>query len=219
MPPIHPMFADLSHYDDLQDIEKFKAAGFRGIVNKATEGPGMVDRTFGIRRPVALKAGIRYGAYHFLRPGNMQQQAEHFLNTIIDVTDLLLALDFEVKNISIEHVKEWMQVVHAKVGRWPVLYSYSAMLVQMLGTRKPDPFLAASRLWIAAYNTHPQWPTQIWPTYWAWQFTGDGNGPGPHTIPGVVLPGSRGLDVDSYEGGDPHFTGGTEAEFNAEWAS
>jgi lysozyme len=205
-PTINPRFVDLSHYDDLQDIGKVKAAGYLGIVNKVTEGPGMVDRTFAIRRPVVLGAGLKYGAYHFLRPGNLSAQAQHFLSQIGDPTGLLLAADWEVPGVSVADLKIFLQTVHDKIGRWPVVYSYASMLMEQLGSRHPDPLLAQCRLWIAAYNSHPYWPEQIWPKPWGWQFTGDGNGPGPKQIPGIVLPGSRGIDINSFDGSDDELT-------------
>jgi GH25 family lysozyme M1 (1,4-beta-N-acetylmuramidase) len=81
----------------------------------------------------------------------------------------------------------------------------------MFGTVRPDARFAQTRLWLAAYDTKPDWPRQIWPKYWAWQFTGDGNGPGPKQIPGIILPGSKGIDINSYDG--------TDDTLAAEWAA
>jgi hypothetical protein len=36
-----------------------------------------------------------------------------------------------------------------------------------------------------------------WPSARLWQFTGDGIGPKPHSIPGIV---GSGIDINSYEG-------------------
>jgi lysozyme len=215
---IIPKVVDLSHYDDLQDIQKVKAAGIVGIVNKASEGPGNVDPTFAIRRPVVLGAGMLYGAYHFLRPGNMAQQAAHFLQVVGDPTGLCLMADWEVPGVSPSDLKVWLAAIHERTGQWPAVYSYASMLLQQLGSTRPDPALAKCRLWVAAYSTHPNWPTQIWSMPWLWQFTGDGNGPGIHQIPGIVLPGSRGIDVDAYEGGDLHGTEHTDEQLRADWA-
>jgi lysozyme len=214
-----PKVVDLSHYDDLYDINQVKAAGIVGIVNKATEGPHVVDRTFSIRKPVVLGAGLKYGSYHFVRPGDMSQQVAHHLETIGDPADLMIMLDWEVTNVSVPAAREFVGIMKDKIGRWPVVYSYAAMLIEMLGTKKPDPVLANCKLWVAAYNNHPVWPTQIWSVPFLWQFTGDGNGNGPHQIPGIRLPGSRGIDVDAYEGGDSHATTHTDEELIAEWAA
>lgn len=208
---INPKFLDLSHYDDVQDgfagAVKF---GIRGIVNKATEGPGMVDKTFAIRRPVAAKAGLLYGGYHFLRPGDQDQAAAHFLETIRDPTGLLLMGDWEVPQVGVETARQWFGAVHDKVGRWPVCYSYAAMLMENFGT-KPDAMFSQMRVWVARYGDHPYWPTQIWPKAWGWQFTGDGNGPTPHNVPGIVLAGSKGIDINSYDG--------TDDQLMQEWAA
>lgn len=198
---IVPKFVDLSHYDDLQDIAKVKAAGILGIVNKATEGPGMVDKTFTIRRPVVGDAGMLYGAYHFVRPGNMAQQAAHFLEVVGDPTGLLLALDHEVAGVSLADAQEWLQIVHDRVGRWPVYYSYSAMLMQSFGARQ-SAFFSQVRLWLASYTATPRWPTEVWPSWWGWQYTGDSAGQPPHNVPGIVLEGGKGIDMNAFNGTD-----------------
>ncbi len=207
---INPKFVDLSHYDDLQDIAKVKAAGMIGVVNKASEGPGMVDTTYAIRKPMVLGAGMKYGGYHFLRPGDMEQQAAHYLNTMGDIAGLMLMGDWEVNTVSVEAAQQWFGAVKDKTGRWPVCYSYAAMLMEMFG-HGADAIFTQTRLWIACYSLKLYWPTQIWAKPWAWQFTGDGNGPQPHEIAGIVLPGSKGIDINSYDGSDDQII--------AEWAS
>ncbi|HEU5276189.1 MAG TPA: GH25 family lysozyme [Xanthobacteraceae bacterium] len=61
----NPVIVDLSHFDDVEDWDAVKAFGILGVINKASEGPGMVDKTYAIRRKPALNRGILYGAYHF----------------------------------------------------------------------------------------------------------------------------------------------------------
>jgi GH25 family lysozyme M1 (1,4-beta-N-acetylmuramidase) len=214
-----PKLVDLSHYDDLVNIQQVKEYGILGIVNKVSEGPGMVDVSYARRKPVVLGAGLQYGGYHFLRPGDMAYQAGHYLNAIGDVTNMMLMGDWEVASVTPQAAREWFGAVHDKTSRWPRLYSYSAMLMQLFGTRASDPVLAQCPLWLAAYNNHPLWPTQIWRWPDIWQFTGDGNGNGPHQVPGILLPGSRGIDIDAYEGGDAHATTHSDAELLASWAS
>lgn len=216
---IVPKLVDLSHYDKITDINAVKAAGILGIVNKASEGLGYKDDTYASRRKQAEAAGLKWGAYHFVRPGDQVAQAKFFLGLVGDPTGLMLMCDWEVPGVSVAAMKQFQQAVFDKVGRYPVLYSYGAMLIQMLGTKNPDATLAKMKLWLAAYNNHPMWPTQIWPVPEYWQFTGDGNGNGPHQIPGIVLAGSRGIDVDAYEGGDAHATTHTDAELLAGWAA
>lgn len=206
---INPKFVDLSHYDDLQDIDKVKTAGIVGIINKVTEGPGMVDKTFAIRRPVVLGAGLLYGAYHFLRPGDQVQHAEHYLNAVGDVTGLLPCGDWEDPKVSVEAATQWFGTVKDKIGRWPVCYSYASMLAEMFG-HKANAVFTQMRLWVARYGEAPYWPTQIWEKPWGWQYTDGKNGPQPHTIAGIILPGQPGIDINSYAGSDD--------QLRAEWS-
>jgi len=45
-----PVIVDLSRFDDVQDWNAVKDFGILGVINKATEGLGMIDKTFAIRR-------------------------------------------------------------------------------------------------------------------------------------------------------------------------
>jgi len=83
----NPVIVDISHFDDVQDWDRVKRFGILGVINKATEGPGMVDRTFAIRRKPAADHDILYGAYHFIRPGDPVAQADHFLDVVNSVDD------------------------------------------------------------------------------------------------------------------------------------
>src|SRR5262245_6576284 len=59
----NPVIVDLSHHDDVQDWDAVKAFGILGVINKATEGRGLVDTTYAIRRNPAREHGMLYGAY------------------------------------------------------------------------------------------------------------------------------------------------------------
>jgi GH25 family lysozyme M1 (1,4-beta-N-acetylmuramidase) len=52
----NPVIVDLSHFDDVQDWDLVRSFGILGVINKATEGPGMTDKTFAIRRKPAVIA-------------------------------------------------------------------------------------------------------------------------------------------------------------------
>ena len=98
----NPVIVDLSHFDDVTDWNAVKSFGILGVINKATEGPGMVDRTYAIRCKPARDHGLLYGSYHFLRPGDPIAQADHFLDVALAVDqpdDVLLALDHEDKKV------------------------------------------------------------------------------------------------------------------------
>src|SRR5271169_5513334 len=122
----NPVIVDLSHFDDVQDWNAVKEFGILGVINKATEGLGMIDKTFAIRRKPAADHGLLYGAYHFMRPGNPAAQADHFLEVVNSVDDsehLLLALDHEDRNVPLANAKQFLALVLEKAGRRAVLYS------------------------------------------------------------------------------------------------
>jgi len=204
----NPVIVDLSHFDDVQDWDAVKGFGILGVINKATEGPGMVDKTYAIRRKPTLDREILYGAYHFLRPGDPIAQADHFLDVALKVAqpdDLLLALDHEDRNVPLGDAKRWLQRVFDKTGRRAALYSGFLIKEQLQSGH--DPFLAEHRLWLSHFSTHPVCPPN-WAAPWIIQFTGDGEGPGPHAVPGISIDG--GIDLNHYDG--------TAEKLRGEWA-
>jgi GH25 family lysozyme M1 (1,4-beta-N-acetylmuramidase) len=204
----NPVIVDLSHHDDVQDWNAVKAFGILGVINKATEGLGVVDKTYAVRRKPASDRGILYGAYHFLRPGDPIAQADQFLKVALKVAnpdEILLALDHEDRRVKLDKAKQFLQRVLDKTGRRAVLYS-GFLIKEQLG-RRHDAFLAEHRLWLSHFSTKPKCPPN-WEAPWIIQFTGDGVGPQPHQVPGIRIPG--GIDLNHY--------GGTPEQLKAEWA-
>lgn len=208
------MVVDLSHYDNVgptpgtsstDGFKKAYAFGIRGVINKVTEGPGIVDKSFGWRRVAAEDAGMLYAAYHFIRPGNVAAQVESFLHEAEPDDELGLALDHEDDRVSLNAAQEFMELVHEKVGRYPSLYS-GFLIKQQLGTKKSK-FWSGIRLWLCHYSSRPTWPKATWDAPWLWQYTGDGSGPSPHNVPGIQISG--GLDINSFDG--------TEEELAKTW--
>ena len=205
---INPKVTDLSHYDDVDTNNEFMPAyrfGIRGVINKVSEGRWMQDHSFQWRRNPAKQAGMLYGGYHFLRPGNMKAQAEWFLSLCGNTDDLLLAGDHEDRNVDIDAAQQWFQYVHDRVGRWPALYS-GFLIKEQVGDADRA-FWSKIRLWLSHYSTRPSWPKSIWQKPWLWQYTGDGHGPLPHTVPGITPVGK--LDINSYDS--------TDTQLKAEW--
>lgn len=206
---IFPRVIDLSHYDDVQDgFAGAVRAGIWGCINKASEAYGYKDASFDWRRDPAKAAGLLYGAYHFIRPGNVSNQVAWFLECVGDTVGLRLALDYEDDSVPESSARAFCQGVFNRVGRWPAIYGGSVI------KQNEEEFAANVRfwrqipLWLSHYNAHPSWPTNIWGAPWLWQYTGDGAGPGPHGVPGVI-PSSQ-LDMNSYAG--------THEQFIAQWA-
>ena len=205
----NPVIVDLSHFDDVQDWNAVKQFGILAVINKATEGLGMIDKTCSIRRKPAVNHGLLYGAYHFLRPGDPTAQADHFLevvNSLDDPEDLLLALDHEDPKVPLANAKQFLARVQERAGRRAVLYS--GFLIKQQLVNDHDAFLAQHRLWLSHYSSNPVCPLN-WEKPWIIQFTGDGVGPGPHQVPGIVIEG--GIDLNHY--------GGSAEQLKAEWAN
>src|SRR5262245_60705264 len=98
---------DLSHWNEVDDWDEVLADGIIAVIHKATEGSSYVDDTYHERKDAARQAGLLWGAYHFLRPGNMEQQAEHFCSTCGDID--LYAADHEDPGVSLSDLKEFLE--------------------------------------------------------------------------------------------------------------
>ena len=201
-----PNVVDCSHYDNVTSWASVKSFGILGFINKVTEGPGMTDKTFAIRRAPCAAQDILYGAYHFLRPGSIPDQVDHFLNSTVPQDNLLLALDHEDPKVPLANARAFMELVYKELNRYPILYS-GFLIKQQLG-QTVDPFWQKIKLWLSHYSANPTWP-RCWAQPWLCQFTGDGLGPGPHQIPGIEI--ENGCDVDSYSG--------TVDQLRSEWAA
>jgi lysozyme len=201
---------DISHYESVTDWNQLKKANVHGVICKATEGPGMVDITFARRYAQAKTAGLLFGAYHFLRPGSVGQQSHHFLGNIPQDDKILLALDHEDPKVPLENALEWVRQVQQQTGRWPILYSGFLIKEQLqhIQAEAAREIAKNLRLWLAEYGPHPVCPPG-WDKPFLWQFTGDGEGPAPHAIPGIIH-GGKGIDISAFDG--------SPAELEKAWA-
>jgi lysozyme len=162
---------DLSHWNTVEDWSEIPEDGIIGVIHKATEGASYVDDKYYGRKSGALEQGLLWGAYHFLRPGDQQAHAKHFVATAgaIDI----YAADHEDPDVSLAELKEFLQAVYDLTGVRPIVYS-GHVIKEQVGSNKDD-FLAEHRLWLAQYSSSPSWPKQIWPEWWLWQHTDQGS--------------------------------------------
>jgi GH25 family lysozyme M1 (1,4-beta-N-acetylmuramidase) len=206
---INPKVIDVSHYDAVvgDGFQAVRRAGIVGVIQKSSEGTARVDDRYADRVPKILAAGLLNGAYHFIRPSsNMEAQADFFLRCARPTDSTLISLDYEVGNVEPLECQEFILHVESKIGRKVVLYSGNT-IKEKLGDRFV-PFWSERRLWLAQYAS--KWTVQrSWKAPWLWQFTGDGIGPKPHSVPGISIDG--GLDISSYEASDE--------QLRAEWAN
>lgn len=173
-----PMVIDLSHHNVVpESFAATKAAGIVGIIHKATEGTSYVDDKVEARRYLAMQAGLLWGVYHFVRPGSMSDQVEHFLRNAPADQNSLYALDHEDPAVSLAQAQEFMELVEAATGLAPVLYS-GHVLKKQLGGRDPGPALTRFRLWLAHYTASEPTLPPGWADYYLWQWTDQGSIPG-----------------------------------------
>lgn len=213
---IRARVADLAHYNSvgwphpysttLSGFVAAKAAGLWGVIHKATEGRTVRDAPMPKRRVAAIDAGLLWGTYHFIRPGNIAQQAEFYLTTAMPADSDLMALDWEDNGVSAAAARQWLEIVAQKTGRKPVLYSGNTAK-ELIRTR--DPFFGSHRLWLAQYASRPT-VQKSWRSFWLWQYTDGKHGPTPHSVPGLWLGSQPGVDLNHYAG--------TLEQLHQEWA-
>ena len=177
---------DISHHNGNVNLARAKGDGILGVIQKASQGQTGRDPTYKMNRRKASDAGLLWGAYHFATGSDGVRQAEHFLDTVGDLTDVLLVLDFEPNptgpSMTLEEARAFVTHVNEQTGRFPGFYS-GHYIKQLLGTNR-DPILAECWFWLAQYG-----PTAVvpptWPTWTMWQYTDGAFGPEPHQVKGI----------------------------------
>lgn len=192
-----PKVIDLYHGDSVSSLEEAYAAGIRGVIHKVTEGATITDKLYQQRREMALDAGMLWGAYHFLRPGNMADQARRFVDEAAPSEATLLAVDHEDPRVKLAELEAFVQELERESGRYIVLYSGFLIKEQMVRADFPVPL---PRLWLAQYGATAKWPA-AWSKPWLWQYTDSG------TIPGITGE----VDLNSFDG--------TDEELAAQWSA
>lgn len=177
---LKPAFVDLSHHNTIpKSLKPARDFGILGVIHKLTEGSSYVDNDCDARYKLAQDAGMLWGLYHFVRPGDMSDQAQFFVSTSIEsgVADdnTLYCLDYEDPSVSLDNCVEFMHVVEEMTDHEPVIYSGHVLKEKLKGMA--DPRLSQYRLWLAQYNTSYVLPPG-WDTFWGWQYTENGSCPG-----------------------------------------
>src|SRR5262245_18385340 len=99
---------DLSHWEGHDSFGDAKDDGVVGIIDKATESNNYFDPTYNQRKRDALAAGLLWGADHYLRPGNMKDQAEYFFSKVGKDLDLYAA-DHEDEGVSPDDLNTFLR--------------------------------------------------------------------------------------------------------------
>lgn len=209
---MQPRVVDLSHHNTVKDLGLAAGAGVWGVIHKATQGKAYADPDYPSRRIAAHAAGMLWGAYHFNTGDNVTSQVEWFLAKASPDDKTLMVLDYEDNRLSqmnIEQALDFLRLVKAKTGREAAIYSGNR-IKETVGTLGKDElaYLASHRLWLCQYGPVAKLPVGF-SKWWLWQYTGDGVGPQPHNVPGIVA-GNGGIDLNAYAG--------TREQLEAEWA-
>jgi lysozyme len=194
-----PVVIDISHHNTIpSSLKDTKAAGIVGVIHKATEGSSYKDDKLAARYSLAKDAGMAWGGYHFVRPGDMVKQADFFVNVMKSYSDenTLYVLDWEDAGVKSADALKFLQRLEDLTGRSPVLYSGHVC------KEDPNPALADYRLWLCHYTMSGAQPTlpKYFTKWWLWQYTDQGK------IAGVNPP----TDLNAYDG--------ITSQLLAEWA-
>ena len=207
---IRPVVVDINHADasreedgkhvDLIDWEKVKEAGILGIIHKATEGSHFIDPMYHERERKARAHGLLWGAYHFMRPGDVGDQVSKFISVVGKIPAsgppfTRYVLDYEDEKLALWQAERWLELIHTVTGQRAWLYGGGLLKEQL--ERRHHNALSQFPLWLAEYGPVAKVPP-LWPKYVLWQRTGDGIGPGIHDVPGI----GRKQDINYFDGTD-----------------
>lgn len=174
--------ADCSHWQSTFDATAFKAGGWSFVIHKCTQNTDFQDPQYATRKQQALDAGILWGSYHFLNPGNATVQADFYLSVVKPDGKTLLCLDYETGTVA--DAEEFVQRIHECTGVYPLLYTRASMILQQIGNEPT--LLTNCKLWLASYTVKPVLPSQ-WSMWMLVQHTDGIFGPEPHSAPGIGL--------------------------------
>jgi GH25 family lysozyme M1 (1,4-beta-N-acetylmuramidase) len=146
-----------------------------GVLHRATIGL-RADTGYEARKAIAGRHGYFWGAYHLGTSGDPIAQAQFYLKTIGDPTNILMVLDLEDTDASsmmnIPNAKIFVQYIYQQTGRIPVIYANQNVTKLLTAAVKTDPYFKASRLWYARFQSNiSDFPRGLWSGYFMWQFS------------------------------------------------
>lgn len=200
------LYSDVHHTDPVADFKAMGNAGVWGLIHKATQGIGVADPAYKLRVKNARLAGLLTGAYHFNTGDTVEGQVNHFFDVVEPDAQTLMCLDFEdnrASQMTLAEAAEFLIRADEKLGRPVWLYGGNRPKELLFGASQEVLDLFGKRSWwLAQYSTAPSVLTYNktalpWANWTLWQFTGDGIGPPPHSLPGVI---TQGVDLNTFAG-------------------
>lgn len=176
---------DVSKFQGAPNFATVRGAGYRFVWVKATEGQDFTDPAFWRNAKAARDAGLKVGAYHFLRPRAGRSGAvearwfhEHLVLAHLGKGDLRPVLDVETTALgptnTRRYVREALNELRRLTGIRPLFYTYPSFLEG----EWPTDLAVIADLWIAHYQVAKPTLPKPWAQYVAWQFSSDGSVPG-----------------------------------------
>ncbi len=184
---MRPDVVDIYHGDTVDSFHDMAASGVKGVIAKASQGVTLDSAYKSFEARVkSLETPMLFGAYHFATNRDAIAQATYFLSRISKGT--LMVLDCERHTgdqVTVAQSEDFVHEIIRRTSSIPVLYYGEWLLEQEasggIGARS---ILRQCPSWIARYGS--TCPTPIAGSDLVlWQFTGDGVGPEPHTVPGI----------------------------------
>jgi len=195
---------DASNNNGHVDFAAAQLLGLTFCYAKATEGAAYVDGFYDEFRLAARAHGMRFGAYHFAKPGQSdgRTQAKQFLlHAQVRRGDLLPVLDFEVDDgihstrQLIQFVKDFSDEVLRQLGARPILYTFPSFRPDVL------PYCGYDALWLACSASKTKMLPARWNHWVLWQNA-------DHTVnvggKGLDFNQAPSLDAITYLGRVPH---------------
>lgn len=164
---------DISHWQKGFDLVEFAAGGGLAAIFKATEGHTLVDECYEDFVVSAMALDLPYASYHFMRPGDMREQARFFLEVVQPEDGERVVADYEDDRLDISELVEFLKEIQY-INPTLQLTVYSGHLIkEQLGSTRHDWLANNTSLWIAHYtqSAAPKWPTATWPTWSLWQYS------------------------------------------------
>lgn len=175
---------DISHWNALVDANAVRANGITYAWCKATEGTAYVDPTFAGKVSQLRAAGIKVGAYHFMRGTDPRAQARHFRTvaaTCLVPGSLVPMLDMEAADVR-SNANEYVRAFYDELG--PGIAEVYGNLDWWRNALRPADWGNRNIIGhIARYNGDPGNPGWTYPRMAVHQHTASGTVPG---IPGNV---------------------------------
>lgn len=211
------MFSEVHRTGPVADYRALAQAGVWGLIHKATQGLGVTDPAYGARTRNARLGGLLTGAYHFNTGDTIPGQVNHFFDAVKPDAQTMMALDFEdnrASQMTLAQAVQFLQLADERLGR--PLWTYSGNRIKELSVNASAEVratFAKRKFWLCEYGPVARMIDAAghalpWAKPTLWQFTGDGIGPLPHTLPGIV---TQGIDINTYAG--------TRDQLAADWVS